>query len=408
MDPFRFDPYDARFFADPTPAFARLRDEFPCYRHPDRGFWVLSRFEDVWQALREPEVFCSGRGITLLDEQNEAAPPMMLAMDPPRHGVLRTKVNRAFTPRRTASLEAGIRARADALLDGLAARGEGDFVTDFAVPLPTGVFAELLGVPESQREQFRHWADTTCAMSPEPAAMAAGRRAMAELATLFSELAAIRRRRPAGDLISDLVAATDASAGAPDASGPLSQDELIGFCLLLLAAGLETTASLIATGALRLAQHPDQRAWLAAHPNAIPGAVEEMVRFDSPIPGNARTLTRDVERHGEKLRAGEKVLLLFAAANRDPRVFPDADRFDVRRQIERHVAFGHGIHFCLGAALARLEARIAFETLLRRFPDHELATRCEWTQLVPTRTPVSLPMRIQPNGTSRSLDRRSA
>ncbi|MEZ4331962.1 MAG: cytochrome P450 [Myxococcota bacterium] len=421
MTPFRFDPYDARFFADPAPAFARLRDEFPCYRHPDRGFWVLSRFEDVWQALREPEVFCSGRGITLLDEQNAAAPPMMLAMDPPRHGVLRTKVNRAFTPRRTASLEAGIRARTDALLDRLAARGEGDLVADFAVPLPTAVFAELLGVPESQREQFRHWADATCAMSPEPAAMAAGRRAMEELAALFSELAALRRRRPAGDLISDLVAATEArasdtraetradiGAGAGDASGPLTQEELIGFCLLLLAAGLETTASLIATGALRLAQHPDQRAWLAAHPEAIPGAVEEMVRFDSPIPGNARTLTRDVERHGETMRAGEKVLLLFAAANRDPRVFPDGDRFDVRRAIERHVAFGHGIHFCLGASLARLEARVAFEALLRRFPDHALATRCEWTQLVPTRAPVSLPMRIRPNDTSRSPGHRIA
>lgn len=397
MTTFDFDPYDRRFFADPAPAFARLREDFPAYRNPDRGFWVLSRFEDVWQALREPETFCSGRGITLLDEQNEAVPPMMLAMDPPRHGVLRTKVGRAFTPRRIAALEAGIRSRTEALLDVLGERGEGDLVRDFAAPLPTGVFAELLGVPESEHERFRHWADTTCAMSPEPAAMAAGRHAMAELAALFTDLAERRRRAPTDDLISALVAATGPSGPeeSADARGPLSHEELIGFCLLLLAAGLETTASLIATGALRLAQHPDQRAWLAAHPESIPRAVEEMVRFDSPIPGNARTLTRDVERHGEKLRAGDKVLLLFAAANRDPREFPDGDRFDVRREIDRHVAFGHGIHFCLGASLARLETRLAFEALLRRFPDHALATRCDWTQLVPTRSPVSLPIRVR-------------
>ena len=143
-----------------------------------------------------------------------------------------------------------------------------------------------------------------------------------------------------------------------------------------------------------LAQHPDQRARLVADPASIPRAIEEMVRFDSPIPGNARTLTRDIERHGRKISAGEKILLLFAAANRDDREFVDGDRFDVTREIDRHVAFGNGIHFCLGASLARLETRIAFEELLARFPDHALATQCRWTQLVPTRSPVSLPIRV--------------
>lgn len=175
----------------------------------------------------------------------------------------------------------------------------------------------------------------------------------------------------------------------------MSESELTGFCVLLLVAGLETTASLIATGALRLAQHPDQRARLARDPRGIPNAVEEMVRYDSPIPGNARTLTRDIERHGRKMPAGDKVLLLYAAANRDDREFPDGDRFDVGRAIDRHVAFGNGIHFCLGASLARLEARVAFEELLRRFPDHALATQCRWTQIVPTRSPVSLPIRLR-------------
>jgi len=310
---------------------------------------------------------------------------------------LRTKVNRGFTPRRIAGLEAWIRAKATALLDRLEERGEGDLVADFATPLPTAVFAELLGVPASEREAFRRWSDATCAMSPDPAAMAAGKQAIGELTTLFGALAEERRRRPAGDLISALVAST---ATAADDVGhasdePMTHDELTGFCVLLLVAGLETTALLIATGARRLAQHPDQRARLVRDPSAIPNAVEEMVRFDSPIPGNARTLTRDVERHGRKLPAGAKVLLLYAAANRDEREFPGGDRFDVGRSIDRHVAFGNGIHFCLGASLARLEARVAFEELLRSFPNHDLSTQCRWTGIVPTRSPVSLPIRLR-------------
>lgn len=387
---FAFDPYDARLFDDPQPAFRRLREELPAYHNGERGFWVLSRFEDVWQALRDPGTFSSARGITILDEHNAAAPPMILTMDPPRHGVLRTKVNRGFTPRRIAGLEAWIRDEATMLLDRLEERGGGDLVPDFATALPTAVFAELLGVPASERDAFRRWSDATCAMSPDPAAMAAGKQAIAELTGLFGELAEARRQRPTDDLISAL-----ANAGASDGDEPMTQAELTGFCVLLLVAGLETTASLIATGALRLAQHPDQRARLARDPSGIPDAVEEMVRYDSPIPGNARTLTRDIERHGQKMPAGDKVLLLYAAANRDEREFPDADRFDVGRAIDRHVAFGHGIHFCLGASLARLEARVAFEELLRRFPDHDLATQCRWTQLVPTRSPVSLPIRLR-------------
>jgi cytochrome P450 len=424
VTPFVFDPYDERFFADPAPAFARLREEFPAYRNPDRGFWVLSRFEDVWQALRDPETFSSASGITVLDEHNAAAPPMILTMDPPRHGMLRTKVNRGFTPRRVAGLEERIRSHAHALLDRLEDRGEGDLVADFAIALPTIVFAELLGVPESQREPFRRWSDATCAMSPDPAAMAAGKRAIAELTGLFAELAELRRRKPADDLISALAAAAggdgrdrrgearddragratgaDVGAGADvlekresSNAEPMTQDELTGFCVLLLVAGLETTASLIASGAMRLAQHPDQRARLIADPTSIPRAIEEMVRFDCPIPGNARTLTRDIERYGQKLPAGDKVLLLYAAANRDEREFADGDRFDITREIDRHVAFGNGIHFCLGASLARLETRIAFEELLARFPSHVLATQCRWTQLVPTRSTVSLPIRVR-------------
>ncbi|MFO0690199.1 MAG: cytochrome P450 [Myxococcota bacterium] len=391
---FAFDPYDARLFDDPQPAFRRLRDELPAYHEPERDFWVLSRFEDVWQALRDPATFSSAGGITILDEHNAAAPPMILTMDPPRHGVLRTKVNRGFTPRRIAGLEAWIRDEATALLDRLEARGEGDLVHDFATPLPTAVFAELLGVPASERDAFRRWSDATCAMSPDPTAMAAGKQAIAELTGLFAELADERRRRPTDDLISALAHAGASPGGGADEE-PMTSDELTGFCVLLLVAGLETTASLIATGSLRLAQHPDQRVRLVRDPSAIPNAVEEMVRFDSPIPGNARTLTRDIERHGRKMPAGAKVLLLYAAANRDEREFPGGDRFDVERPIDRHVAFGHGIHFCLGASLARLEARVAFEELLRRFPDHDLATQCRWTQLVPTRSPVSLPIRVR-------------
>ena len=227
-------------------------------------------------------------------------------------------------------------------------------------------------------------------MSPDPAAMAAGKQAITYLTNLFGALIDERRRRPADDLVSALATAST-SAGEE----PMTPDELTGFCVLLLVAGLETTASLIATGAMRLAQHPDQRARLVADPRAIPNAIEEMVRYDSPIPGNARTLTRDVERHGEKLRAGEKVLLLYAAANRDDREFPDGDRFDVGRTIDRHVAFGPGIHFCLGASPARLEALVAFEELLRRFPDHDPATQCRWTEPGPTRSPVSLPIRLR-------------
>jgi cytochrome P450 len=285
--------------------------------------------------------------------------------DPPRHTQLRHLVGKAFTPRRIAGLETHIRTIVDDLLDQSPETGPWDFVSGFAGPLPAIVIADMLGVRREDRDQFRTWSTTLIQSNPTRGEFGPGLDAAAALYEYFTAFLDERRVHPRDDLMTALVQA--------EVDGQhLCEEELLGFCLLLLVAGHETTTNLLSNSAVILAQHPESRRQLADDPDLVPAAVEELLRYDSPVQGLARTLTRQVDLHGQRMKAGDTVLMLFGSANRDDHAFPDADQFDIDRVPERQVAFGRGIHFCLGASLARLEARIALQALLARHGDWDV------------------------------------
>jgi len=263
----------------------------------------------------------------------------------------------AYTPRRIARLEPHIQALVDDLLDQVPGTGAWDFVSRFAGPLPAIVIADMLGVPREDRDRFRTWSTALIQSNPARGEFGPGLEAAAALYDYFRSFLEERRNHPKDDLMTALVHA--------EVDGDhLNDDELLGFCLLLLVAGHETTTNLLSNSAVVLARHPESRRQLADHSELVPAAVEELLRYDSPVQGLARTLTRPIDLHGQRMNAGDTVLLLFGSANRDDWAFPEADCFNIHRAPERQVAFGRGIHFCLGAALARLEARIALEALL--------------------------------------------
>jgi cytochrome P450 family 130 len=352
---FVYDPTTARFQEEMRDVYRGLRDEYPVFVTPE-GSYVLSRFTDVWNAVHDPATFSSTCA------EADQLMPQMIYMDPPRHTALRSLVSRAFTPRRVAELETRIRQVAGALIDQFAGRGHCELVHEFAAPLPSIVMADLIGVPEEHRESFRTWTEAFLEVT--------GPGDITERAEniykLFGELLAERRQTPADDLMSALI---DAQVDGER----LSEADLLGFCFLLLIAGNDTTTSLIGNGAELLARHPQQRAELVADPTLIPLAVEEMLRIESPTQALPRTATRAVDLHGVTIPQGARVMLLWGAANLDDGEFPDAGTFDIHRAAPRHLGFGHGIHFCLGAPLARLESRIAFEELLARLPEYRLS-----------------------------------
>jgi cytochrome P450 len=367
-----YDPSSYALHEDPFPVYRRLQEGAPLYHNADIGFWALTRFDDVLAGLSDPGRFSSAQG-TLIEQIQSAqpAPAMMIFTDPPRHDELRKLVSRAFTPRRVAELERDVHAMCEAWLDPLADAGGGEIVTDLAGKLPMAVIAALLGAPAEDNARLKHLSDRLLhredgsVAKPEDAA-AAG----AELWTYFSELASARRAEPSDDMLTALV---DAEVVAADGtSRRLTEDEIVMFCLLLGVAGNETTAKMIATSTVVLADFPDERARLFDDPSLWPGAVEELLRFDPPSHYQGRVTTESVQWYGEMIPPGSIVLFVNGAANRDPRAFTDPDRFIADRRIERHLAFGHGIHYCLGAHLARLETRIALDALVRRFPHYEI------------------------------------
>ena len=387
-----YDPYSAAVKRDPYPFYRALRDEAPAFHHEELDFWALSRFDDVIGALHDPASFCSGEGI-VLETMTRSRYPMIIALDPPRHTDLRKLVSRAFGTKPTNAWEPQVRTRARELIGDFAGAGHVDLVPTFSAALPLAVIGDIVGVPADEREWFRHQGELLMAQQPEhPETIAAAKAASGELLDRFVDLIAQRRADPTDDLVSDLIA-------AEEDGDRLTADEIVGFCYLLILAGHETTMNLISNGVITLQRHPDERALVARDPSCIPNLVEEVLRYESPVHSQARTTTRDVTLHGETIPAGKKVLLLFAAAGRDERVFADPDRFDVTRTIERHLSFGHGIHHCLGAALARLEARVAFEELFATLPDWRITSDLDALEYVPSymiRGPVHLDVEFTP------------
>jgi cytochrome P450 len=367
-----FDPFDPELHRDPYPVYRRLRDEFPVHHNAKLRFFTLSRHADVMDALQDPDLYISGKGVYVGvpefdDGKLTSDVPLLITTDRPRHTQLRALVSRAFTPRRVALLEPRIRAIARSLLDDVKGRREFDLVREFSGPLPTIVIAELLGVPAEDQEWFKEKSTAVAQFDPRTAGDPSVRERgpAVEIGLYLAKVLEQRRREPRDDLLSALLAA--------EIDGQrLSDVELIGFGFLLLVAGNETTTNLISNAAILLDRHRDQRRLLLEDPSRIPGAIEEFLRYDSPVQGLARTTTAPVTLHGVTIPEGSKVLLLFGSANHDERAIPDAERFDVLREPNPHVAFGFGAHFCLGANLARLEARVAFEELLARLPDYRM------------------------------------
>lgn len=381
-----YDPYAAGLRANPEPVYAWLREEAPVYRHPEKGFYALSRFADVLAVLHDWTTYSSAQGITLEGLPPDVQPEM-ITMDPPRHDELRALVKRAFTPRAVAALEARVVEIAEDFAAVLDPDGF-DLVGDVAGQVPSAVIAEMLGIPLADQPSFRSWIDVLIRRRPDaPETIAAARDASAHLSEFLAAQIGARRSHPTDDLIGFAVEVADHS-------GAMDDEELLGFVRLLLVAGNETTINLIGNAFLELGRHPAERALVADDPGLTGNAVEEVLRFSSPVPQLCRLTTRAVEWHDVVIPPGSQVVMVFAAANRDPREFADPDRFDVGRRFDRHLAFGHGIHHCLGAALARLQARAAVDAVLARFPDYALCDDIvEWLPSGHARGPVRLAAR---------------
>ena len=367
-----YDPYDYEIDANPHPIWHRLREEAPLYYNEKLDFYALSRFDDVWDASIDHETFSSAHGTVLeVISDNVNYGPMMIWLDPPDHTQLRKLVGRAFTPRRIRSLEERIRELCGAYLDPLVEQGHFDFVEDFGARLPVMVIGALLGLPADQQEQVRAWTDSLLHIEPgETQLNVNSQDASRNLRELFQREITARRQAPRDDLMSDLLAS---EIELPDGKRRrLNDEELHAFVALLSGAGNETVARLLGWAGVVLADYPDQRARLVEDPSLIPNGIEELLRFEAPSPIQARYVTRPIVLHGHEVPAGAKMALMTGSAGRDPREYSEPDTFDVGRSFSRHVAFGFGIHFCLGASLARMEGRVALEEALRRFPRWEI------------------------------------
>jgi len=352
-----------------------LRQHAPVFWHKEpkdgRGFWAITKYTDVVSISRDPATFSSATGTNIFEVHGEelaTIQSMLINMDPPGHGKYRRLVNRGFTPRMVAALEPHIRDLTRTIVDNVARKGTCDFVAEVAAELPLLVIAEFLGLPEEDRRKVYDWSNRLIGFDdPEfQTDFNDGKLAAMEVWAYASELAERRRRAPGDDLVSQLLQG--------DIDGErLSEKDFTNFFLLLAVAGNETTRNLVAAGMLALIQHPEERARLLADMSLLPSAVEEMLRWVTPVIHFRRTAQRDVELRGQKIAKGDKVVMFYPSANRDEDVFPHPFKFDVGRTPNDHLAFGIGEHFCMGANLARLEIRLMFEELLTRLPDMELA-----------------------------------
>lgn len=371
---FIYDPFDLPTQEDPYEYYRTMRDVYPAYHNPVRDFWTISRFDDVRAAARDWHAYTNTRGVELDDTEDfyprTFGPGVVLRYDPPEHTRIRKVVHKWFTPKAVKELEDRIRGYVRGMLDDLEAVGTSDLAEEFAWRLPVTTTSSILGFPESEHRWLEHLmydfearqaeADQTDLFEIPDHAKKAGE----EIAEYIKAQLEDRRRNPQDDLLSVMVEAEKA--------GVLNKEEPRGLTFILVLAGIDTTACLISNGLHRFASFPDVRRRVLDQPELLPPAIEELIRWESPIPGLARYTTRDVELHGETIPEGSQVWLCFAAANRDERRFPNPEVLDFDREPIRHIAFGEGIHHCIGAPLARLESKVAFDEFWRRFPDYEI------------------------------------
>jgi len=404
MAALQFNPADPATNADPFPIFRRLQDEDPVHWSDSLKAWVITRYDDV-RAVALDRAMSADRvrpffNVLPPEEQRRLADLghyltlWAVFKDAPDHTRLRGLMNRAFTPRAVEALRPNIERLVDDLIDAIVARGSADLIADFAYPLPASVIMDMLGVPRSDLATMKIWSDDIALFvgiaraTPDKYARAqAGTR---EMAAYFRRLVAERRKAPREDMISALIAAEEEARH-------LTEDEIVASCILLLFAGHETTTNLIGNGVLAFLPYPGELAKLVARPELAASAVEECLRYDGPSGALARVVALDHERSGRQLKAGGRVYAFMNAANRDPRRFPEPDRFDIERPDNRHLTFGHGAHFCLGAPLARLEAQIAFPRIFARLARLELAAhKFEWMDSLILRGVKKLPVRFAP------------
>jgi cytochrome P450 len=382
-----YDPWSADFVADPYPAYVALRADRPVFFHEATGQWVVSRYADVDALLRDRRLGRSYLHVATHEEFGREPEPDFLApfwgliragmldVEPPVHTRLRRLVSRAFTARMVEGLRPMIRGLAEELAGALAAKGGGDLVSEVAEPLPVNVIAEMLGVPAEERALLRPWSADICGMfelNPSEEAQRTAVRAAVEFSAYLRELARARRDDPRDDLISALAQVVD------EGGDRLTEDELVGTCVLLLNAGHEATVNATGNGWWSLFRNPGELARLRADHALVPTAVEELMRYDTPAPMFERWVLEDIEVAGVGIPRGAEVALQFAAANRDPEVFADPDRLDLARDPNPHITFGLGVHYCLGAPLARIELAESYGALLRLAPGMRLAAEPEW------------------------------
>lgn len=386
--PLYYDPYDFEIDANPYPIWKRMRDESPLYYNEKHDFYALSRYEDVASCLRQHDIYSSAKGtiMELIKADFQAPPGMLIFEDPPLHDIHRDLLRRVFTPRAIAAIEPKVREFTIQLLDPLVEKGGFDFITDLGQEMPMRTIGMLLGIPEADQTKIRDYSlqglDLEDGDKPNDLQFRFNNKdgSPVEVNELFGQYLDWREQNPSDDLMTQLL--TNEFVDETGTTRTLSREEVLGYVRLLAGAGNETTTRLIGWTGKVLAENPDQLAELVKDPSLVNNTIDEVLRYEPPSPVQARYVTQDVEHYGQVVPKGSVILLLTASANRDERKFENPDKFDIKRKIDQTLTFGHGIHFCLGSHLAKLEGRVALQEVIKRFP----SWRVDWDNAKQART----------------------